>query len=226
MIKAKTFLTLDTETVGLPPLNLVYDLGYTIHNKAGVIVARRNWLIEDIITDGRAMMGAFYAKKIFSFYIPALDAQTVRLAKWVDVVEMLAADIIDYDVDVVTAYNARFDVGALRATALKMQTGKILPRKVDLLCIWQFACETVLKSPSYHRAAAQHGWISEAQNVRTTAEHTYKYITGQPDFVEGHTALSDAEIETEILAHCFRQKKKIPYNNLSGIPWRVAQVAA
>jgi DNA polymerase III epsilon subunit-like protein len=224
MIKQKTFLTLDTETCGLPPQNLVYDIGWTIHNKAGDIVTRRNFLARDIITNPAVMMGAFYAKKIFSFYIPALDLQTVRLASWSDIVATLAADVVAHNVDCVTAYNARFDVGAIRATNKALGiTAKILPRPVDILCIWQFACTALLNRSSYHRLAAKHGWISDAGNVRTTAEHTYRYITGNADFVEGHTALSDAEIETDILAYCFRQKKPIPYNDLSGMPWQKAQ---
>ena len=223
MIKQKTFLTQDTETCGLPPKNLVYDLAYTIHNKQGDIVCARNWLVRDIMTDAKEMMGAFYAKKVFSFYIPALDLQTVRLTAWADIVQIMRDDVLKYNVDVVTAYNARFDIGAIRATSAALGGGSIMPHKVDLLCVWQFACETILRSSTYHRMADKFGWRSEAGNVRTTAEHAYKYITGNPDFVEGHTALSDAEIETEILAYCFRQKKTIPYNQLAHMPWQIAQ---
>ena len=44
-MKSKTILVLDTETVGLE--GHVYDVGYTITNKRGDILAERNWLVEE-----------------------------------------------------------------------------------------------------------------------------------------------------------------------------------
>ena len=44
-----------------------------------------------------------------------------------------------------------------------------------------------------------------------------------PDFIEDHTALSDAIIETQILASCFAQKKRIPYGKINAQPWRLVQ---
>lgn len=223
MIKQKTILTLDTETVGLQPVNFVYDLGYIIHNKKGEVKQTRSFLVKEIITDGNKMMGAFYAKKIFSYYMPALDSGAVKLVAWSDIVATIAADVIEHDVDIIAAYNANFDIGALRATAKVLNTGKILPRPVDLLCIWEFACNTLLNRRGYHSVAAANEWISEAGNVRTTAECTYRFITGEHDFVESHTALHDAKIETHILTKCFASKKKIPYNSLAYMPWQQAQ---
>jgi hypothetical protein len=69
------------------------------------------------------------------------------------------------------------------------------------------------------------GWITPANNVRTTAEKVYAYLTGQHDFVESHTALSDAQIETEILHRLLAKRKTIPYNNPNlASPWRRAQI--
>jgi len=222
-MRAKNYFVMDTETVGLQPRNYVYDLGYTICNKKGEILKERNFLVRDVITNPDLMMRAFYAKKVFSFYLPALDLQTVRLTDWRDIIATIRHDVLAYNIDCITAYNARFDIGAIKATSNLLGTGKVLKNKIDLLCIWQFACQTILNTRGYHLAAEKFGWISDAGNVRTTAEHTYKYITGNADFIEGHTALSDALIETEILAHCFRQHKKIPYNELAYMPWQIAQ---
>ena len=219
----KIFITLDTETVGLKPRNYVYDFGYTIHNKAGQIFERRNWLISDVVTNPNLMMGAFYAKKIFNYYIPALDAGRISLIGWRDMADILAADIIDYDARVIAAYNAPFDIGAVRATNALLNNGAIVPKPVDMLCIWNYACRVLLSRPSYWKIAKAQNWISDSGNYRTTAEHTYRYITGDFNFIESHTALDDAERETDILAKCFAQKKKTPYNDLNSIPWRIAQ---
>jgi hypothetical protein len=45
--------------------------------------------------------------------------------------------------------------------------------------------------------------------VRLTAEILYRYISGDRDFIESHTGLEDILIETALLAHCFRQHKKM-----------------
>lgn len=216
-------MTIDTETVGLPPVNFVYDIGYTIHDKKGNILIARAFLVAEVITDAKKMMGAFYAKKIFSYYIPALDSQKIKLHSWDSIAKTIAKDCDDFSVDVVTAYNARFDIGAIRSTSKMLGTGKVLKRPVDMLCVWNFACNVLLNRPSYHNIAGSQNWISAAGNVRTTAEHTYRFITGNYDFEETHTALDDALIETEILAKCFSAKKKIPYNQLPSMPWQVAQ---
>jgi len=223
MIKQKTILTLDTETVGLQPQNYVYDLAYTIHNKRGDIIIERSFLVRDIITDADKMMGAYFAKKIFSFYIPALDSGEAHLANWSDVAAQLADDVKNYKVDVIAAYNARFDIGAISATHSLLSSGKVLDAKIDLLCIWHFTCRVLLNRPTYQRLAWQQNWVSDAKNIRTTAEHTYRYITGDYDFIESHTALDDARRETEILARCFAQKKSIPYNDFGVMPWRIPQ---
>lgn len=226
MITKNKFLTLDTETVGLPPKNFVYDLGYTIHDKSGNVFLKRNFLVRDIITDPSKMMSAFYAKKIFSYYIPAIDAGKISLWNWSDIAAQLAADMVEHSVNVITAYNARFDIGAMRSTNSILNGSQIVPYPVRMICIWNFACKVLLNRSTYHRLAAQHGWISDAGNVRTTAEHTYRYITGIYDFIESHTALDDAIIETAILAKCFDQKKKIPYDDLATMPWQIAQEVA
>jgi hypothetical protein len=226
-MKPTIYLTADTETVGLPPRNFVYDFGYTIHDKQGNIFMRRNFLVRDVITDPRKMMSAFYAKKIFSFYIPALDSNKIKLWEWVEIAEQLAEDIILFDVDVIAAYNARFDFGALQRTnALIGKTRRIVPRPIDRLCIWNFACNVLLNRDSYHKTAQANGWITRANNYHTTAEHTYRYINGVHDFTESHTALDDAEIETEILVYCFRQHKRTPLNELPYMPWQIAQELA
>jgi hypothetical protein len=41
------------------------------------------------------------------------------------------------------------------------------------------------------------------------AEVLYKYITGDNDFIESHTALEDVLIEKEILAYCFNKHQKM-----------------
>jgi len=87
--------------------------------------------------------------------------------------------------------------------------------------IWQFACETKLNSATYKTLAFDQGWVSAAGNIRTGAEYAYRFCAGDWGFIEDHTALSDAKIETSILAACFAAKKRVPYGIVNAQPWRI-----
>jgi len=221
-MKAKTFMIADTETVGLPPNNVVYDLAYTIATRKNVILSR-SFLVREIITDADKMMSAYFAKKIFSDYIPALDTSTMKLYNWEEIVATMRDDMLTHNVSVFSAYNIHFDMRAIAATNNLFSTDKVLTYKPDLLDLWTFSCTTVLNTRLYHDVARENNWVSNAGNVRTTAEKTFAFLTGNLDFEESHTALHDAEIETHILQRLLARKKKIPYNQLPAMPWQLAQ---
>lgn len=216
----RNILVIDTETADLS--GSVYDIGYTITNKKGAIFLERNWLVREIFLNARKMMGAFYAEKFFTHYAPALEMGKIKLTPWADIVATLRQDMIEHNINTLAAYNLPFDKRVLTATH-KMLGGedKLLPHSVDLLDIWQFACETKLNSRLYKDTAKMQGWITEAGNLRTGAEYAFRFCRGDWGFIESHTALDDAKIETEILAACFATHKKIPYNVLNGKTWRI-----
>jgi len=224
MIKAKTYLTLDTETCDLA--GNVYDMGWTIHNKRGEICREFNALVLETFSDPRKMMGAFYADKLFTHYAPMLERGEIVRLPWMTIVEQLRADILEFDVDVICAYNLAFDKRVIAQTHEMLGDGqKVLPKSVDLLDIWRFACETKLNQATYKRLARAQDWVSDAGNIRTGAQYAYRFCSGDWGFIEDHTALSDARIETAILAECFRQKKSVPLNDIqdkyAAQPWRI-----
>lgn len=219
-MKKKIIMVLDTETADLT--GSIYDIGYTITDKQGNIALTRNWLVEEIFTDAKKMMGAFYAGKIFTHYAPMLQRGDIELTSWSTIIETMRTDILEHNVNVFAAYNLPFDIRVMRNTHAALgYTGKILPYSLDQLCIWQFACETKLNTRLYKELAAEQGWVSDAGNIRTGAEYAYRFCAGDWGFIEDHTALSDAIIETEILARCFATNSKIPYNKKSAMPWRI-----
>ena len=54
--------------------------------------------------------------------------------------------------------------------------------------------------------------INEKGNYITNAERLYHYITKDLDFKEKHTGLEDVRIESQIMARCFKQHKKMSKN--------------
>ena len=216
---------IDTETVGLR--GHVYDIGWVITNKRGEVLAERNWLVLENFTDPTKMMGAFYAGKTFTHYAPMLQAGKITMRPWVEIVSQLQTDILDFGVQTVAAYNAGFDFRVIPQTHEDL-TGKNWKAfdGLQILDIWQFACETKLQQKQYANIARSLGWVSPAGNIKTGAEFAFRFVSGDYSFIENHTALSDAQIEVAILAECFRQKKAIPYGVINASPWRLVNPTA
>ena len=59
-------MTLDTETADLT--GNVYDIAFVVHEKNGTILETYTALVDEIFTDAKKMMGAFYASKLFTHY--------------------------------------------------------------------------------------------------------------------------------------------------------------
>jgi hypothetical protein len=213
------FMVLDTETCDLK--GHVYDVGYTITNKRGEILSEYNALVSEIFTDAEKMMGAFYARKMFSHYAPMLDSGEISLVSWADIVANIQSDVSVYNVNVLSAYNLGFDRRVMGQTNELLGNGSIFQSPIKQLDIWQFACEAKLNTATYKQLANEQGWVSAAGNIRTGAEYAYRFCRGDWGFIEDHTALSDARIETAILADCFSAKKRVPYGIVNAQPWRI-----
>ena len=215
----KSIMVLDTETCD--KYGNVYDVGYTITNRKGEVLSTYNALVAEIFTDGSKMMGAFYAKKLFSHYAPMLQRGEIALTPWAEIVAQIQADVSAYGVNVLAAYTLGFDRRVMRQTNGLLGDGPIFSAPVDMLDIWQFACETKLSQARYKEIALNLGWISGAGNIKTGAEYAYRFCSGDFGFIEDHTALSDAIIETQILAACYACKKSVPYGIMNAQPWRI-----
>ena len=218
-------LTLDTETADLS--GNVYDVGYIIHDRAGNELARFNALVEEIFTQPKIMMGAFYAKKLFSHYAPMLDRGEVKMQSWQFIIDRLRSDIELYNVSTIAAYNIGFDMRAMNQTHRALtDESKVLESPCKILDIWQFACEVKLNNRNYKRIAESLGWVSPKGNIKTGAEFAYRFCSGDHGFIEDHTALSDCVIEVEILRQCFATKKTIPYGKYNQAPQRIVNPSA
>lgn len=227
-IPAKKILVLDTETCDLQ--GNVYDIGWTITNRRGEILDSHNSLVMETFSDPRKMMGAFYADKLFTHYAPMLENGDIVRRPWLEIISTLREHMARHSVNVLAAYNLAFDKRVMAQTHKALgNAGPVLAQPVALLDIWRFACETKLSQRAYARIAREQGWVSDAGNLRTGAQYAYRYCSGDWGFIEDHTALSDAIIETEILAECYRCRKRVPYNAIrdkySAHPWKIPNTA-
>lgn len=76
--------------------------------------------------------------------------------------------------------------------------------------LWGVACEKLINANKYKDYCLEHDHLT-ASGVyfKTSAETAYQYLMEKYDFVESHTALDDAEIETQILAKALKKGKLV-----------------
>jgi hypothetical protein len=217
--RKKYFITLDTETIGVNS-PLVYDLGYAIHDKKGNIILIRSFLVKETWENDKLMRTAYYSSKI-GLYHDKIKNNIIEVKPWLEILSTLHNDLHKYKVHVAAAYNLQFDMRSMQYTHKYYgYRGKILPYKMDLLCIWGMACETVCQQKMFYEFCDKYKLISPAGNYKTSAEIVYRYLTNNIGFIEEHTGLADVMIEIEILSRCIKYRHT---GGIIGNCWKIAQ---
>lgn len=225
MSRTKKFIVLDTETCNTIEQPLPYDIGWAVCDKKGRIYAERSYVISEIFLGMRDVMkSAYYANKIPKYWEDIKAGTRIVAGMW-EIRRQLVADMKQYKTNIVCAYNMGFDKRALNNLmryVSKSWKRWFFPFGTEYQCIWSMACDCILNRTSYIKFAVQNGLISEADNIQTSAECAFKYITKDIDFMEEHTGLEDVRIEVAIMAECYRQHQKMQ-KEINSACWRKVQ---
>ena len=96
--------------------------------------------------------------------------------------------------------------------------GKAYP----LFDLWGLSCNYILNVEEYKRACISNGWRTESgMYFKTSAETTYRFISGNEGFIESHTAIDDADIESEIFALVVKKAKNKVITGIEFFPFRI-----
>ena len=96
--------------------------------------------------------------------------------------------------------------------------GKTYP----LFDLWGLSCQYLLDNDEYKKACILNGWQTESgKYFKTSAETTYRFITGKVDFDEAHTAIDDADIESEIFALIVKKAKNKVEMGIEYFPFKI-----
>ena len=213
---------LDTETCNGIMVNdkldltqsLVYDLGWSVTDKQGRIYQTRSFVIWETFCGMKDVMtSAYYAEKIPHYWKDIKSGKRILASFWT-IRKAFLDDVKTYNVKNVFAHNAGFDVRALNNTIRYLTKSKFrwfFPYNIEVWDTLKMARQTIGKQKSYRIFCEQNNYLTKHRTpqVRLTAEILYRYLSGNKDFEECHTGLEDVLIETKILAHCFRQHKKM-----------------
>lgn len=223
--KKEYFLVLDTETCNSIEQPLPYDIGYAVCDRYGTVYETKSFIIAEIFLDMKdVMQSAYYAEKIPRYWEDIKAGSRLIKPMW-KVRKEIIADMKKYNIKKVGAYNIGFDKRALNNLmryVSKSWSRWFFPFGTEFFDIWNCACELLLARKSYIDFALKNGLVSEKDNILTSAESTYKYITKQLDFKESHTGLEDVLIEVKILAECYKQHKKMN-TSINSACWQKVQ---
>lgn len=93
---------------------------------------------------------------------------------------------------------------------------------VDLFDLWGLACKHILNSDEYRKTADENKWYSASgKYYSTNAENAYRFISGEHDFNEAHTAIDDCDIETLIFALIVKLTKNKWEKGIENFPFKI-----
>jgi len=191
---------------------LCYDIGWQIIDKHGNVYEKRSFVNSDIFYhEAELMKSAYYAKKI-PLYLDEIRNGKRKVATTYEIRKQMFDDIQQYNIDTFCAHNSRFDYNSLNTTqrwTTKSKYRYFLPYGITVWDTLKMARDVIGKMPTYIKFCEDNNYLKKNGKPRFTAEILYRYISRDNDFVEAHTGLEDVEIETQILAYCFRQHKRM-----------------
>ena len=223
--KKEWFLVIDTETCNTIEQPLPYDIGYAICDRMGNIALERSFVVAEMFLDHKDLMkSAYFAEKIPNYWEDIKSGKR-EIKSVFNIRKQILADMKAYKVKKVGAYNMGFDKRALNNLiryCSKSFLRWFFPFGTQYFCIWNMACSTLLNTTSFVKFALKNGRISDKNNLLTSAEVCYQFITDNVDFTEEHTGLEDVRIEVEILARCYKTHKKLN-KEINSACWRLPQ---
>ena len=96
---------------------------------------------------------------------------------------------------------------------------KIRKREYPMCDLWGVACEKLINIDKYRNYCLENKLLTaSALYFKTSAETSFQYLMNKYDFIEDHTALSDAEIEAQILVKALKKGKLEP--SITAFPFR------
>ena len=222
---------------------LVYDIGWTICDRAGNIHDKKQFLIAETFSVPSIFNTAYYASKR-PIYLEMLKRGETTVKPWNEVMDIFISDL--KRVNAVGAFNAMFDhKKSIPFTELyinklyspdfykweeiqykiceRIASGEKMPSNKEfdpnifkfrgeeyaLFDLWGLSVSHLLNNVTYKNKCLENGLLTNSGTFfKTSAESTYQYLMDKYDFVESHTALDDAMIESYIL-HRIAQKHAI-----------------
>lgn len=206
MFQEKIFAVIDTETKGgvKDPYCPTYHCGAVALSKREI-----KSKINIVVIGNLDMETAFYGKQKREYYRSLLkDPSVVICFTEAEAKAVFSEWLTANNVSCVCAHNTSFDF--CRTFVRECVEG------LEFFDIMFAFYDTIAQYAKYKKFCAENGYYTASGNCRMTAEICYRFVSGDNEFVEEHTALSDSEIEAEILRAVWATHRKFTRNAHKG----------
>lgn len=208
----------DTETAGTFAKPFCYNIGYIIYDLyAEQILAKREFVVEQVWHNPMLFSTAYYENKK-KLYIGRMRTRTIKMDKFGYICQQMIRDFKNYNVERAFAFNSNFDESVFEFNTDWFKCSNPFDT-VPISDIMGYVHNFMI-TDDFKAFCEEHQQFTENGNYSTTAETMFRYISSDTDFEEQHTALSDSEIELQILLNClgngadingdYKAKKTIP----------------
>ena len=219
--QGKPFMVLDVEGASnCRP----YNIGYIIGDKYGNIYEKRSIAILPCIWENLQNSNSFTKhmthkniQEILNDIENNNNNNKYCYSSVEKVKELILKDCLQYRINEIWSYTL-FDKSALKR--LFQDDFQVLEKSIAFYDIVPAIVHTSLLNKKYVKWCRKNGYVTEKGNIQTKAEIVYRYLTGKANFKEEHTALSDSEIEFEILLSAINSGKKIDRKE-KRLSWKV-----
>lgn len=212
----------DTETTSCEEKCFCYNVGWVILNtESGEILAERDKVVQQIWHNLPLFATAYYADKR-SLYVSAMRGRRAEMDKWGYIMRDMARDIRQFNVIAAFAYNSPFDDRVFKFNCDWFHTINPL-ENVPVKDIRGMVSAYITNTKEYIDFCEEHQLLTEAGHYSTTAESVARFILNDPTFEEEHTALADAQLETDIIQECINRGAGVMehYKVTASIPRRI-----
>lgn len=187
----------DTETTSLER-PFCYNIGLVIANtETKEILAKREWIVDQIWNNAELFSTAYYSEKR-PIYVNRMRARKVVKDKWGYIMQRISSLFKEYEISGVYAYNSPFDEKVFNFNSEWFKTQNPI-EELPIFDIRGYIHARVAWLPEYQKFCLDNSRFTDSGNYSTTAETVFQFFSKNNTFKEEHTALSDSEIEWEIL---------------------------
>ena len=96
--------------------------------------------------------------------------------------------------------------------------GKVYP----LFDLWGLTCQHILNCDEYRQMCIDNKWeTASGKYFKTSAETAYRFLSGNTDFDEAHTAIDDCDIESQLFTEIVKRTKNKWEMGIEFFPFRL-----
>lgn len=216
-MKEKIFAIIDTETLG----GAAQTKCPTYHC-AGIAFSKTEEVsrINIVVLENLMLDNAFYGQFKKEYYRDLLrEPSTVICYTEEEAKAIFSQWLVENNISCACAHNSGFDFN--KTFVAECIDG------MEFIDTWLAFFETIGQYRKYNKFCCENGFVTAKGSIQMTAEVCYRFLSGEIDFVEEHTALADCEIEMEILKAVWGTHRKFTRNAHKGdSEYRFATVKA